>query len=207
MKKLRSMKGSGTLIVTISAIVFLIYATSTFSDVKHLKYMQEKYEEDIKELYENDLKLIDLDATDELNIDYEIKLYNTNGNLLDMVSVSVERIRVYITLNVEADNVIDIKYVGPYYPSEDLIYDESYFETDGKSIKDTYNVETNQYELYKYLFNSSYHNGYKIVRGGTFNIYVKYLDEDGVKEKIISICIHPFLGISARIICGFRFVF
>jgi len=44
MKKINDgLKGSGTLIVIISAIVFLTYSVSTFSDVRHMKYMQEKY--------------------------------------------------------------------------------------------------------------------------------------------------------------------
>lgn len=51
--------GSGTLVVIISAIVFLTYSISTFSDIRHMKYMQEKYEEDIRELYERDLEILE----------------------------------------------------------------------------------------------------------------------------------------------------
>ncbi len=58
-EKFKSLKGSGTLIVIISAIVFLTYATSTFSDVRHMKYMQEKYEDNIREIYENDLDVLE----------------------------------------------------------------------------------------------------------------------------------------------------
>ena len=58
-KKLNKLKGSGTLIVIISAIVFLTYATSTFSDVRHMKYMQEEYENNIRELYEKDLSILE----------------------------------------------------------------------------------------------------------------------------------------------------
>lgn len=54
-----NLKGSGTLIVIISAIVFLIYATSTFSDVRHMKYMQEKYEDNIREIYESDFDILE----------------------------------------------------------------------------------------------------------------------------------------------------
>lgn len=57
--ELKRVKGSGTLIVIISAIVFMIYATSTFSDVRHMKYMQEKYENNIREIYEKDLKILE----------------------------------------------------------------------------------------------------------------------------------------------------
>lgn len=59
-KKIDKLKGSGTLIVIISAIVFLTYATSTFSDVRHMKYMQERYESNIREIYEKDLDILDL---------------------------------------------------------------------------------------------------------------------------------------------------
>jgi len=60
-EKLKKLKGSGTLIVIISAIVFLIYATSTFSDIRHMKYMQEEYEKNIKEIYEKDLYILESD--------------------------------------------------------------------------------------------------------------------------------------------------
>lgn len=59
MKKMKDLKGSGTLIVIISAIVFLTYATSTYSDVRHMKYMQEKYENNIREMYEKDLDILE----------------------------------------------------------------------------------------------------------------------------------------------------
>lgn len=58
-EKLKRLKGSGTLIVIISAIVFMTYATSTFSDVRHMKYMQEEYENNIREIYEKDLKILE----------------------------------------------------------------------------------------------------------------------------------------------------
>lgn len=182
MKKLRSMKGSGTLIVTISAIVFLIYATSTFSDVKHLKYMQEKYEEDIKELYENDLKLIDLDATDELNIDYEIKLYNgsTVVKPAGKFVADPDRVKIYITLNVPNDEVAEIKY-AEYYASynatsaaewflERDTYNSEFFKDNGTSIKSTYN-EDGQYII-------------EDTTGSSFIIYAK--DNEG-REKIIEV--------------------
>lgn len=61
MNKIKRLKGSGTLIVIISAIVFLTYATSTFSDVRHMKYMQEEYENNIRELYGEDLYILESD--------------------------------------------------------------------------------------------------------------------------------------------------
>ena len=57
--KFKNKIGSGTLIVIISAIVFLTYSISTFSDVRHMKYMQEKYEKNIREIYENDLDILE----------------------------------------------------------------------------------------------------------------------------------------------------
>ena len=58
-KNMRRLRGSGTLIVIISAIVFLTYSISTFSDVRHMKYMQEKYEKNIREIYERDLDILE----------------------------------------------------------------------------------------------------------------------------------------------------
>lgn len=58
-KKSKRLNGSGTLIVIVSAIVFMTYAVSTFSDVRHMKYMQEKYENDIREIYEKELKVLE----------------------------------------------------------------------------------------------------------------------------------------------------
>lgn len=43
--------GSGTLVVVISSVIFTMYVTSTYADVRHLKYMQEKYEKDIIQIY------------------------------------------------------------------------------------------------------------------------------------------------------------
>ena len=57
--KEHKLRGSGTLIVIISAIVFLTYSISTFSDVRHMKYMQEKYEKNIREIYEKDLDILE----------------------------------------------------------------------------------------------------------------------------------------------------
>lgn len=58
-KSICKLRGSGTLIVIISAIVFLTYSISTFSDVRHMKYMQEKYEKNIREIYEKDLDVLE----------------------------------------------------------------------------------------------------------------------------------------------------
>ena len=59
MKKIfKNLKGSGTLIVIISAIIFLTYATSTFADVRHMRYMQEEYEKNISSIYSQDLEVL-----------------------------------------------------------------------------------------------------------------------------------------------------
>ena len=58
-KNIYESRGSGTLVVIISAIVFLTYSISTFSDVRHMKYMQENYEKNIREIYEKDLDILE----------------------------------------------------------------------------------------------------------------------------------------------------
>lgn len=39
--------GSGTLVVVISSLIFTMYVSSTYADVRHLKYMEEQYEKNI----------------------------------------------------------------------------------------------------------------------------------------------------------------
>lgn len=53
MKKLTK-KGSATLTIIITSIVFLIYAASTFTDISHLKKMHEIYFDNVQEIYEDD---------------------------------------------------------------------------------------------------------------------------------------------------------
>ena len=47
-------KGSATLVMIAVAIVFMLYASSTFSDVRHLKNVYERYEQDLIQRYEQD---------------------------------------------------------------------------------------------------------------------------------------------------------
>lgn len=47
-------KGSATLIVIIASIVFMLYSQSTYSDVRHMSNMQEQYEQNLLEKYNND---------------------------------------------------------------------------------------------------------------------------------------------------------
>ncbi|MBQ8043317.1 MAG: hypothetical protein IJ272_04105 [Clostridia bacterium] len=48
MKKL----GSATVVVILFAIVFMLYASSTYADVRHMRNQYEEYERDIIEKYE-----------------------------------------------------------------------------------------------------------------------------------------------------------
>lgn len=44
-------KGSAIVVVIITAIVFLVYISSTYTDILHLKKMHEKYYTNIQNLY------------------------------------------------------------------------------------------------------------------------------------------------------------
>lgn len=55
----KMLKGSGILVVILSAITFSIYVTSNFAEAEHYSIMQEKYENNIKEYYEKDLSGIE----------------------------------------------------------------------------------------------------------------------------------------------------
>lgn len=46
--------GSATVVVILFAIVFILYATSTFADVRHMKNQYNEYEEDIIEKFETE---------------------------------------------------------------------------------------------------------------------------------------------------------
>lgn len=50
MKKL----GSATLVVIIFSIIYILYATSTYADVRHLKNNYDTYKEDIIKKYEQE---------------------------------------------------------------------------------------------------------------------------------------------------------
>jgi len=45
-------KGSATVVVVVVAIVFMLYATSTFADVRHMKNQYNEYEQKIIERYD-----------------------------------------------------------------------------------------------------------------------------------------------------------
>ena len=44
--------GSATLVVILFAIIFMLYSSSTYADVRHLKNNYNEYERDIIEKYE-----------------------------------------------------------------------------------------------------------------------------------------------------------
>ena len=46
--------GSATLVVVIFAIVFMLYSTSTYADVRHMKNNYDEYENDIIEKYDRE---------------------------------------------------------------------------------------------------------------------------------------------------------
>lgn len=50
-------KGSATVVIIVVAIVFTLYATSTFADVRHLKNSYEKYEQELIKKYQEDFDL------------------------------------------------------------------------------------------------------------------------------------------------------
>lgn len=52
-------RGSGVLVVVLSAMVFSIYTMSTFSESEHFSILVDKYEKNNKEYYESNLDNID----------------------------------------------------------------------------------------------------------------------------------------------------
>ena len=45
--------GSATIVVILFSIVFMLYASSTYADVRHMKNQYNQYEKDIIQKYEN----------------------------------------------------------------------------------------------------------------------------------------------------------
>jgi|GEM_PF-2548194 len=76
MNKIKNkLRGSGILIVVLSAITFSIYTTSTYAEQQHFNIMQKKYEKNIVEYYEKDNENIDA-IYDEL---FQINKFNENN--------------------------------------------------------------------------------------------------------------------------------
>lgn len=51
---MRKKFGSATLVIIISAIVFTLYATSTYADVRHMKNKYSEYEKSITSMFEQE---------------------------------------------------------------------------------------------------------------------------------------------------------
>lgn len=58
-KRLKKLQGSGILVVTLAAIAFTIYTSTTYSDTEHFGIMIEQYEKINKEYYEKYVKDVD----------------------------------------------------------------------------------------------------------------------------------------------------
>lgn len=72
------LRGSGILVVVLSAIVFIIYASSTYSEQEHFGLLQKKYEDDIMSFYEKNVDNIDeiyYNLTESTNVD----IYGSNN--------------------------------------------------------------------------------------------------------------------------------
>lgn len=52
-------KGSATVVIVITAVVFLVYISSAYTDILHLKKMHEKYYTDIQNLYNMEYNYIE----------------------------------------------------------------------------------------------------------------------------------------------------
>ena len=53
------LKGSGILVIILSAVVFSVYVSSNFAEVEHFGIVSKKYEETIKERYEENTEDIE----------------------------------------------------------------------------------------------------------------------------------------------------
>ncbi len=51
-------KGSATVTIIVTAVVFLVYIASAYTDILHLKKMHEKYYTNIQNLYEMEYNYI-----------------------------------------------------------------------------------------------------------------------------------------------------
>lgn len=68
--------GSGILVVILTALVFMVYSSSTYSEQEHYQMLQKKYENDIINYYSNDVQNID-DVYQNLINNNQV---NTNNN-------------------------------------------------------------------------------------------------------------------------------
>lgn len=59
MKQYSKLKGSAILVVILSAITFSIYVVSNFAEQEHYGILQNKYEKNIKDKYEENINNIE----------------------------------------------------------------------------------------------------------------------------------------------------
>lgn len=50
--------GSATVVIIITAVVFLVYISSTYTDILHLRKMHEKYHTNIQNMYDKEYNYI-----------------------------------------------------------------------------------------------------------------------------------------------------
>jgi hypothetical protein len=74
-KSKNKLRGSGVLVVILSAITFSIYTSSTYAEQQHFSIMEKKYEKNIISYYEKDYTRID-EVYDEL---FRINKMNENN--------------------------------------------------------------------------------------------------------------------------------
>lgn len=52
-------RGSATVVIIITAVVFLVYISSTYTDILHLKKMHEKYYTNIQNMFDMEYNYIE----------------------------------------------------------------------------------------------------------------------------------------------------
>lgn len=72
-KNIEKIKGSGVLVIILTAVVFMIYSASTYSEELHFELLQKKYENDIINYYNSNVNNIDEvydNLVDNTNVNY-----------------------------------------------------------------------------------------------------------------------------------------
>lgn len=69
--------GSGILVVILTALVFMVYSSSTYAEQEHYQMLQKKYENDIINYYNSDVNNIDEVYQNLINNNQS----NTNNNI------------------------------------------------------------------------------------------------------------------------------
>ena len=71
-KSKKRLKGSGILVVILSAIAFSVYAMSAFSEIEHFSILLDKYEKNNKDYYERNID----------NVDDFYKIYDKDNDVM-----------------------------------------------------------------------------------------------------------------------------